>query len=778
MLNLSVPEMAACASQVSQGDGMLVYWEDGALGSVLQALPKHLTTFEGTVVLYGKEGRSLPGLSDLKVPLGTLQTVGSLFIYNMDALTDLTGLQALRDVNSDFLVGGCDGLKSLKGVNGLHSVGKDLVLNSNLALLSVDGLQNLTSVGGQMYLKGNGVLADLSELVSLVSVGSLLLVNNGDTLMALPPGVTVKSSAVPDGSPGGGNFTSSDASSSNLAAGYDGSVLILYGGSRPPNVSLVKATLGDYVPPVAGFDISQESTRFISILSPQLTKLMNLSGHMIIWDDGTLLSIMTPAPEGVTGKSIDDMQPHLPLTSLRSVSGQLVVMGFSPDGPLRILPKNSSVNGSSVIALEGPQFLTSLRGLEALVSVGGLNLVSHPGLLDLTGLSSVSSIKGSLVATHCSNLTSLKGLGSTASQVMFSKAIVQQAAGDVSSLYNKDVSTASEGPGEAESLSSISKSKDDAMTKGTRGLLSSRGMTSVTSMEVHEDMLPPGPKYVLYPPSQKLYTGMPLKKMVGEQPMHVMQQNSKWPELGHPGRTLIDFQDKSTSQALTQIGSSLYLDANPALKDLTGVEFVETVFWDLHISRCPNLTSLEGLASLTKVGGEVALLDNDGLLSTTGMGPLKFVGISVVLMWNVALRDVDALSGLTEINGDLIINGNKALTTLKPLQQVKSVKLDLVISEDDSLQNLTGLDSLQSVGYHLVISDNDSLSSLIGLASLRSIGEDLYLRRNPSLFSLNNTFPKLSNVSGSVYIQDNYQLHGGLGRFAVEMPIRSGGTGA
>jgi hypothetical protein len=33
---------------------MLVYWEDGALGSVLQALPKQLTTFEGTLVVYGK----------------------------------------------------------------------------------------------------------------------------------------------------------------------------------------------------------------------------------------------------------------------------------------------------------------------------------------------------------------------------------------------------------------------------------------------------------------------------------------------------------------------------------------------------------------------------------------------------------------------------------------------------------------------------------------------------------------------------------------------------
>jgi hypothetical protein len=46
-----------------------------------------------------QEGRTLPGLTDLKVPLGKLQTVGSLIVYNMDALTDLKGLEALRSVN-------------------------------------------------------------------------------------------------------------------------------------------------------------------------------------------------------------------------------------------------------------------------------------------------------------------------------------------------------------------------------------------------------------------------------------------------------------------------------------------------------------------------------------------------------------------------------------------------------------------------------------------------------------------------------------------------------
>jgi hypothetical protein len=81
--------------------------------------------------------------------------------------------------------------------------------------------------------------------------------------MTLPPGVTVKSAAAGNATPDTysirNDHPSDDPSSSTLAAatGYDGSVLVLYGGSGPPNVTFVKASLGDFVPPVAGFDISQ-----------------------------------------------------------------------------------------------------------------------------------------------------------------------------------------------------------------------------------------------------------------------------------------------------------------------------------------------------------------------------------------------------------------------------------------------------------------------------------------------------------------------------------------
>jgi hypothetical protein len=47
-------------------------------------------------------------------------------------------------------------------------------------------------------------------------------------------------------------------------------------------------------------------------------------------------------------------------------------------------------------------------------SVGGLNIVRHPELRDLSGLSSLGIIKGSLVALGCASLTSLRGLNSEA----------------------------------------------------------------------------------------------------------------------------------------------------------------------------------------------------------------------------------------------------------------------------------------------------------------------------------------------------------------------------
>lgn len=51
------------------------------------------------MIVYGKEGRPSPGLSDLSPLLSTLRSAGALTISNMDALANMMGLEGLKTID-------------------------------------------------------------------------------------------------------------------------------------------------------------------------------------------------------------------------------------------------------------------------------------------------------------------------------------------------------------------------------------------------------------------------------------------------------------------------------------------------------------------------------------------------------------------------------------------------------------------------------------------------------------------------------------------------------
>ena len=144
-------------------------------------------------------------------------------------------------------------------------------------------------------------------------------------------------------------------------------------------------------------------------------------------------------------------------------------------------------------------------------SVGGLNILRHPKLRDLTGLGSLGTIHGSLVALGCASLTSLAGLGSTAAAEAVRTGSVP------SSRHSGSIGTEGGGGGGGTAASSM-----DAM----RAALSSRGLL--------------------------------------EAPMSVAGQA---------------VQAVPTAGPLVAIGSSLWVQSNPELISLQGLEVRCMCIW-------------------------------------------------------------------------------------------------------------------------------------------------------------------------------------------------------
>jgi hypothetical protein len=102
-----------------------------------------------------------------------LTSIGDgLSIYSHPALTNLTGLEGLNNINGDLWIQGNTTLTSLTGLDNLTSIGRYLDIEYNNALTNLTGLDNLTSIGEYLYIYSNSALTSLTGLDN-IDAGSL-----------------------------------------------------------------------------------------------------------------------------------------------------------------------------------------------------------------------------------------------------------------------------------------------------------------------------------------------------------------------------------------------------------------------------------------------------------------------------------------------------------------------------------------------------------------------------------------------------------------------------
>lgn len=100
MLNLSDVQDAACSHAITRvnNGSLLVFWEDGNLSSSWASFPQLESKQDGGVAVFGKTGRAQAGLTTLSLLSSIVSIGGDLFVYDMDALVDLRGLEKLQSI--------------------------------------------------------------------------------------------------------------------------------------------------------------------------------------------------------------------------------------------------------------------------------------------------------------------------------------------------------------------------------------------------------------------------------------------------------------------------------------------------------------------------------------------------------------------------------------------------------------------------------------------------------------------------------------------------------
>jgi len=123
------------------------------------------------------------------------------------------------------------------------------------------------------------------------------------------------------------------------------------------------------------------------------------------------------------------------------------------------------------------------------------------------------------------------------------------------------------------------------------------------------------------------------------------------------------------------------------VNDISGLSFLETITGNLNIDNCDQLISLDGLQNISTIGGYLRIYHLDNLTSLEDINgeSLKEIGGYLTIDLCRELTDISALEGLSAVDGDILINNNDKLTSLSGLDSLRFVEGQFAIRNNDNL---------------------------------------------------------------------------------------------
>lgn len=124
------------------------------------------------------------------------------------------------------------------------------------------------------------------------------------------------------------------------------------------------------------------------------------------------------------------------------------------------------------------------------------------------------------------------------------------------------------------------------------------------------------------------------------------------------------------------------------IRDLSGLNVLESIGGVLHITFCDSLISLNGLNNITTIGGNFNLSFNPRLKDLIGLENLTVIDGYLSIETNDSLQSLDGLESLIAINGRVLIRKNTKLTNIEGISNIDPSSITkLLILENNSLSD-------------------------------------------------------------------------------------------
>jgi hypothetical protein len=455
--------------------------------------------------------------------------------------------------------------------------------------------------------------------------------------------------------------------------------------------------------------------------------------------------------------------PHLnQLNGLTTLGGGLDIWNNASLQSIS-LPALSAIG--TYFWLDSNPGLLDLTGLSSVITIGGYcYILNNDGLLDLSGLDALASITGYLKIENNDDLQNFSGLSNLATIGQYLSVEANP------SLLNFT------------GLGSLSTIGGYLTVKNNASLVNFTGMENLASVAQHFtiDINPVllnltglsglqsigGDMNVWNNQSLVNFSGaMSLASIGGN--FDVFQNGSlvNFNGLGSlssiGGFFRVWFHSSLLNMAglnmLSTIGGDVTFQSNGVMTTLTGLSALTSIGGELRVWYCGALTSMTGLQGLLTVGDDVFIQSNDVMTNIAGLTSLTTIGDSLTVWFNAALQDMSGLGALEMVGGDVTLQSNGVMTNLTGLSSLISIEGELRVWYCGALTSLTGVEALMSVGGNVFIQSNDAMIAPGGLTSLSSVGGELRIWFCPSLTSLTG-LEALLTVGNSVYISSNQSL--------------------
>ncbi len=434
------------------------------------------------------------------------------------------------------------------------------------------------------------------------------------------------------------------------------------------------------------------------------------------------------------------------LSPITTIGGSLVIYGndglTSLDGLNNLATIGGNLELGKVYQWQPElvnEMLSDISALSNLMSIGGSLHIEGTALMSLTGLENIQTIPGDFTLYKNDFLTNLSGLNNL-TIIGNTLEIGYESFYSVFEAGNPALT-------DLTGLSNLSNIGLNLRITGNGSLVNLTGLENITTI--------PGELGIYENDGLINLTGLDNLTTVSFLKIGYVDEEDWQNELGN-----ISLESLSALSNLTLVGG-LEIAGNHALTNLTGLENIDSLFFDLSIYQNDGLIDLTGLDDLEFIGGNLrvgyintgeyeAYLGNDVLVSLNGLNSLKTIGGNLYVADNALLGNFSGLENLNSVNG-ISVRFNPSLGNITDLSGLTSIPGYLYMFDNESLNSLAGLDNVTFIN-DVYIGRNNALLDFSGLGSLTTIGGGLSSGRFDVRFNLSlKNFNGLENLTSINY---------------------------